>query len=90
MRIPPGEHRTNARGASNQIILLQAQIASMVQQNKELRQVLPILEKRLEAMPALVKLADDLHEHAAIDFRVWYKLGDREFELFSSESVSSR
>ena len=50
---------------------------------------LPVLQKRLDAMPALQKLADSLHLRAAADFRVYYQIGNREVELFAAESISS-
>lgn len=67
-----------------QIATYQAQIRTMKEQNVELKKALPVVQKRLDAMPALSKPAIELHQKAALDFRVLYQIGDREAELFAT------
>jgi hypothetical protein len=71
------------------IARLQAQIAELQAENKQLDVLIPALQKQLEAMPALVKLASDLHQSLTIEFRVLSKVGGREVELLTTSKLAA-
>ncbi len=71
----------------SQVNKLQGQLDAAKQKVDELRKQIPEMEAMQESLPGLLKLANDLNEHAAVEFRVLYLIGKQQTVLFATEKA---
>jgi hypothetical protein len=71
----------------SQVNKLQTQLDEAKLKVDDLRKQIPEMEALQESLPGLLKLANDLNEHAAVEFRVLYLIGKQQIVLFATEKA---
>jgi hypothetical protein len=71
----------------SQLSKLQGQLDTAKQKADELRKQVPALQTQLEILPELAKMANDLNQHAAVEFRVLSAIGRQQIVLLATEKA---